>query len=166
MAFRSASTATYTFASGSTGSTVDLGANNNYRYINATNVYNKGKADNQGIPTTFKECVLGAFYSGGYSAASYKSDGTNAITWSSGNNWESEYITLSYHRNYEGTYEADLAHFKIKKACTMYHIGTRSGNFIETLTYSAATTTWKAVSDPPGTTNGYSNKYTQVFIII
>ena len=45
MAFRSASTATYTFASGSTGSTVDLGANNNYRYINATNVYNKGKAD-------------------------------------------------------------------------------------------------------------------------
>ena len=45
MAFRGASTATYTFASGSTGSTVDLGANNNYRYINATNVYNKGKAD-------------------------------------------------------------------------------------------------------------------------
>ena len=45
MAFRSASTATYTFASGSTGSTVDLGANNNYRYINATNVYNKGKSD-------------------------------------------------------------------------------------------------------------------------
>jgi len=45
VAFRSASTATYTFASGSTGSTVDLGANNNYRYINATNVYNKGKSD-------------------------------------------------------------------------------------------------------------------------
>ena len=45
VAFRSASTATYTFASGSTGSTVDLGANNNYRYINAVNVYNKGKAD-------------------------------------------------------------------------------------------------------------------------
>ncbi len=45
MAFRSASTDTYTFAVNSTGSTVDLGASNNYRYINATNVYNKGKAD-------------------------------------------------------------------------------------------------------------------------
>ena len=50
MAFRSASTGTYTFASGSTGSTVDLGANNNYRYINATNVYNKGKSDGGGLP--------------------------------------------------------------------------------------------------------------------
>ena len=45
MAFRSASTGTYTFASGSTGSTVDLGAYNTYRYVNAVNVYNKGKAD-------------------------------------------------------------------------------------------------------------------------
>ncbi len=44
MAFRGDSTATYTFTSGN-GSTVDLGARNNYRYINATNVYNKGKAD-------------------------------------------------------------------------------------------------------------------------
>lgn len=36
---------TYTFASGDTGDTKDLGATNSYRYVNATNVYNKGKAD-------------------------------------------------------------------------------------------------------------------------
>ena len=45
MAFRGDSTATYTYATNSTGGTVDLGARNNYRYVNATNVYNKGKAD-------------------------------------------------------------------------------------------------------------------------
>jgi hypothetical protein len=36
---------TYTYPSGSTGGTVDLGVNNTYRYVNAGNVYNKGKAD-------------------------------------------------------------------------------------------------------------------------
>jgi hypothetical protein len=36
---------TYTYPSGSTGGTVDLGVNNAYRYVNAGNVYNKGKAD-------------------------------------------------------------------------------------------------------------------------
>ena len=45
VAFRSDSTATYTYAADSTGGTVDLGARNNYRYVNASNVYNKGKAD-------------------------------------------------------------------------------------------------------------------------
>ena len=45
MAFREDSTGTYTFPSNSTGSTVDLGARNTYRYVNATNVYNKGKSD-------------------------------------------------------------------------------------------------------------------------
>ena len=37
----------YTFPVGSTGDTKDLGKNNTYRYVNATNVYNKGKADSQ-----------------------------------------------------------------------------------------------------------------------
>ena len=50
MAFRGDSTGTYTFSEGSTGSTVDLGARNNYRYINATNVYNKGKEDGESVP--------------------------------------------------------------------------------------------------------------------
>ena len=45
MAFRGDSTATYTYATNSTGGTVDMGARNNYRYVNATNVYNKGKSD-------------------------------------------------------------------------------------------------------------------------
>ena len=45
MAFRGDSTDTYTYASGSTGGTVDLGARNNYRYVNAENVYSKGKGD-------------------------------------------------------------------------------------------------------------------------
>ena len=45
MAFRVDSTDTYTYASGSTGGTVDLGARNNYRYVNASNVYSKGKGD-------------------------------------------------------------------------------------------------------------------------
>ncbi len=44
MAFRVDSTDTYTYATNSTGGTVDLGARNNYRYVNATNVYNAGKA--------------------------------------------------------------------------------------------------------------------------
>ena len=45
VAFRGDSTATYTYATNSTGGTVDMGARNNYRYVNAQNVYTKGKAD-------------------------------------------------------------------------------------------------------------------------
>ena len=40
-------TGTYTFASGDTGSTKDMGVNNTYRYVNASNVYAKGVADTQ-----------------------------------------------------------------------------------------------------------------------
>lgn len=40
-----ANTQTYTYPANSTGATVDLGASNLYRYVNAANVYNKGKAD-------------------------------------------------------------------------------------------------------------------------
>ena len=36
---------TYTFPANDTGGTKDLGATNSYRYVNAENVYNKGKAD-------------------------------------------------------------------------------------------------------------------------
>ena len=36
---------TYTFASGDTGGTKDMGAANTYRYVNAANVYSKGLAD-------------------------------------------------------------------------------------------------------------------------
>ena len=36
---------TYTYGSGSTGGTVDLGETNGYRYVNASNVYAKGLAD-------------------------------------------------------------------------------------------------------------------------
>ena len=36
---------TYTFASGSAGATVDMGINNTYRYVNATNVYSAGQAN-------------------------------------------------------------------------------------------------------------------------
>lgn len=51
VAFRGDSTDTYTYDSGSTGGTVDLGARNNYRYVNADNVYTKGKADGGGVAT-------------------------------------------------------------------------------------------------------------------
>ena len=44
-----AQSATYTYASGDTGGTKDLGATNNYRYVNASNVYNKGKQDGGGV---------------------------------------------------------------------------------------------------------------------
>ncbi len=40
-------TQTYTFPANSTGATADLGVANLYRYVNATNVYNKGKTDGQ-----------------------------------------------------------------------------------------------------------------------
>lgn len=43
--FRITPTDTYAFDS-NTGDTVDLGEDHTYRYVNATNVYNKGKSDN------------------------------------------------------------------------------------------------------------------------
>ena len=36
---------TYSYGSGSTGGTVDMGSTNSYRYVNASNVYSKGVAD-------------------------------------------------------------------------------------------------------------------------
>lgn len=41
----SANSEVYTFPSESIGSTIDLGANNLYRYVNADNVYSKGLSD-------------------------------------------------------------------------------------------------------------------------
>ena len=41
---------TYTYPSGSTGATYDMGATNGIRYVNAANVYAKGKADGGGNP--------------------------------------------------------------------------------------------------------------------
>ncbi len=40
---------TYTFPVNDTGGTKDLGDTNSYRYVNAQNVYNKGKADGAGL---------------------------------------------------------------------------------------------------------------------
>lgn len=45
-------TGTYTYPANSTGGTYDMGAGNNLRYVNASNVYAKGKAD--GAPDTIK----------------------------------------------------------------------------------------------------------------
>lgn len=53
-------TQTYTFASGSTGATVDLGVKHFYRYVNATNVYNKGKSDATAYRYTFPETYCSA----------------------------------------------------------------------------------------------------------
>ena len=43
---------TYTYPSGSTGAKYDLGINHKYRYVNAANVYAKGKADGQAVAKT------------------------------------------------------------------------------------------------------------------
>lgn len=43
--FKTTHTETYTYPSGSTGGTYDMGTDHKYRYVNAENVYNKGKAD-------------------------------------------------------------------------------------------------------------------------
>lgn len=43
---------TYTYPANSTGATYDMGATNNLRYVNASNVYAKGKADGTGYSTT------------------------------------------------------------------------------------------------------------------
>ena len=51
VAFRGDSTATYTYVANSTGGTVDMGARNNYRYVNAANVYTKGKVDGVTVHT-------------------------------------------------------------------------------------------------------------------
>ena len=57
---------TYTYGSGSTGGTVDMGANNTYRYVNASNVYNKGKSDGQGSVRNTSVCtnINNTHYSG------------------------------------------------------------------------------------------------------
>lgn len=40
---------TYTYPANSTGGTYDMGTTNNLRYVNASNVYNKGKQDGGGV---------------------------------------------------------------------------------------------------------------------
>ena len=66
MAFRGDSTDTYTYVVNSTGGTVDLGARNNYRYVNAENVYTKGKADGAQTPPTISFTAEGGLsFSGG-----------------------------------------------------------------------------------------------------
>ena len=55
-------TNTYTFPSGDTGGTKDLGEQNLYRYVNASNVYNKGVAVGQGS-VRYRFDTVGSSYS-------------------------------------------------------------------------------------------------------
>ena len=64
-----AHTGTYTFAANDTGGTKDLGSIHGYRYVNASNVYNKGVAD-----------ARAQFLSPGY--MTYGELGQGAVNWS------------------------------------------------------------------------------------
>lgn len=46
--------ATYTYPSGSTGGTVDMGETNDKRYVNAQNVYSKGLSDGRSLSSQTK----------------------------------------------------------------------------------------------------------------
>lgn len=50
--FSTTHTDTYTYPSGSTGGTYDMGVSHTYRYVNASNVYTKGKADGKTVHST------------------------------------------------------------------------------------------------------------------
>ena len=48
----------------------------------------------------------------------------------------------------------------------MLHFGKSNDVKCELLTFSAPTTAFKAVQNPPGTTNGYGNSGYQIFIVL
>ena len=72
---------TYTFAANDTGDTKDLGATNTYRYVNAKNVYAKGKVDAI-INGTNRGC------------------GTNTVSWSGGGQSRSITATVTTDKAY------------------------------------------------------------------
>lgn len=49
---------TYTYPSGSTGGTVDMGATNDKRYVNAQNVYSKGVTDGRSLSSQTKRVTF------------------------------------------------------------------------------------------------------------
>jgi hypothetical protein len=51
---------TYTYPSGSTGGTVDMGETNDKRYVNAQNVYSKGVADGASGKNTISYAAVGS----------------------------------------------------------------------------------------------------------
>lgn len=74
---------TYTFASGDTGGTKDLGATNTYRYVNAANVYAKGKADG-GVFGFTKVSING---NAATNVTLDKSDISNIVMFARGDHW-------------------------------------------------------------------------------
>lgn len=50
--------ATYTYPSGSTGGTVDMGTTNDKRYVNAQNVYSKGLTDGRSLSSQTKSLTV------------------------------------------------------------------------------------------------------------
>lgn len=63
-----AQTDTYTYASDSTGGTIDMGVQNRYRYVNASNVYTAGKGAGTYHLAGTKVASAGSSYSGSYTA--------------------------------------------------------------------------------------------------
>ena len=98
-------TETYTFPANDTGGQKDLGVNHSYRYVNASNVYNKGKADGRSgytasafSATNTVSCSVGdivVFFFG------YHPQGNSAISFSGGTvlayNWQDWAHSSGYH---------------------------------------------------------------------
>jgi hypothetical protein len=99
---------TYNFPTNDTGAKKDLGVTNTYRYVTATNVYNKGKADGRSFSTqnrskalasgqttftfSFSTKVVGVYKtncSGWYCGYVYSISGNNVIIYSNGSSGNS-----------------------------------------------------------------------------
>lgn len=114
---------------------------------------------------SYKECVQ-TTTSDGYSYTAVFINGQSLIIGT--DHFTSEYFEGDYHTNYEGTSEITVEHLKIIKPCTIYHIGGQSPNTytFEKMQYSNPMADWKAVINPPGTTNGFGVSPYQIFLVI
>ena len=131
VAFRGDSTATYTYAANSTGGTVDMGARNNYRYVNAANVYAKGKSDGTTTHTgNFAANSRGSALDMGVNH-SYRYVNTNNVP-----NTNSE--TYTYPTNSTGgTVDMGTTNiYRYVNASNVYNKGKADGVTVHTTTYT------------------------------
>lgn len=105
-------TGTYTYPVNSTGDTYDMGATNNIRNVNATNVYNKGKADGKAFAKQYYQtanrltisCAVGDIFLGaGYDG---QEDGFPTCS-SGGTTYSANNFTVSKGTDYRAHYNYD-----------------------------------------------------------
>ena len=159
--FRPDSTETYSFGSNS-GSTVDLGARNNYRYVNASNVYNYGyNTGNSAGAASGYETGYNDGYNVGYNAGA--ASGKKVVDLGTGTSFT--VTTIEVYKSFNNTnFIVETIDTWNKQVSTTAHIGNSDGGSDVNGSATTKVTITKTYNSNTGKLDAYLKYETRVAV--